>query len=193
MNTSKVKCEYCKNSFEKLNKEINRTKKRKKKNFCSKNCACIYRNKLMTKDFWQKQYKNNPTLKGYEGNRKDELSPFRIYLNKGRASIIKHKDDIDIDVNYLKELWKSQNGICPYTGIKMILPESSSRYHKIKSLKKASLDRIDSSKGYLRGNVEFVCYAINLAKNNHTKKDLINFLAEFISVNTLGVTQAQPT
>lgn len=59
---------------------------------------------------------------------------------------------------------------------------------------KASLDRIDSSKGYIEGNVEFVCSAINLAKNNFSKEAMVSFLQETIaSLNALSVTQVQPT
>ena len=45
-------------------------------------------------------------------------------------------------------------------------------------VKTASLDRIDSSKDYLVGNVEIVCMAVNLAKNNFNKKDMIDFIKE---------------
>lgn len=48
------------------------------------------------------------------------------------------------------------------------------------SLKRASLDRIDSSKGYIKGNVEFVCYAINLAKNSFTRDEMKEFLKEVV-------------
>jgi len=43
-------------------------------------------------------------------------------------------------------------------------------------LTSASLDRIDSSKGYIQGNVQFVAYGINLAKNNFSDADVISFL-----------------
>jgi hypothetical protein len=80
----------------------------------------------------------------------------------------------NITLKYLKELWDSQNGICPYTKVKMLLPESTTE--SIKDLSAASLDRIDSSIGYIRNNVEFVCRFINLGKNGHTKKETIEFL-----------------
>jgi len=178
MSKTKVKCDSCGNEFEKENKEINRCKKEKMGNFCNRGCVATYKNLNLPADHYKKLYKKYPVFKGYENNRKNELSPFKIYLNKGRASIKKHLDSINIDANYLKQLWESQNGLCPYTGIKMLLPDSSSKYHSIKSLKKASLDRIDSNKGYIKGNVEFVCYAINLAKNNHKKEEMIMFIKE---------------
>ena len=148
----------------------------------------------MGRQYWQERYRKNPVLLEFADNRKSELSPFKCILNSGRASIKKHKNTMDITPEYLKEVWEKQMGLCPYTGIKMLLPESSSKYHKVKSLKKASLDRIDSSMGYKRGNVEFVCYAVNLGKNNHTKFEMTEFIKDIInSQNTLSVTQAQPT
>ena len=183
MNMAKtsVICDWCNKHFLKENNEISRSKKRNVGNYCSRSCVSKYRNSIMSPDFWKRQYKKYPNLKGYANNRKDEFSPFKSFINQGRNSIKKH--GCNIDVKYLKEIWESQKGICSYTNIKMILPESTTKYDKIKSLKKASLDRIDSSKGYIEGNVEFVCSAINLAKNNFPKKDMILFVKEIVDVS----------
>ena len=181
MKTTSVKCETCGKLFEKANSEIARCKKNHVGNYCSRTCVAVYRNKSRPQSYWKAQYKKHPILKKYANNRLNELSPFKTFLKTGKASVIKHKDDIDIDPLYLKILWEQQAGICPYTGIKMILPKSSSKHHAVKSLKKASLDRIDSSLGYRKGNVEFVCLAINLAKNNHSKNDMAKFIREIIT------------
>jgi len=193
MKTIKIKCENCGIPFEKLLKEFKRCEKKEMKHFCNQSCSTSHRNKNMSEEFW-KTIPSNTNIKKYSGNRLTEYTPFKIYLRKGRASIIKHKNDIDIDEKYLKELWNKQNGICPYTGIKMELMKTSSQNHKLKSLKKASLDRIDSSKGYIRGNVEFVCMAINNAKSNFKKEEMKSFIKEIISShkNTISITQEQP-
>lgn len=190
MAKTKVICVVCNKLFEKENKEINRCKKRGIKNYCSNSCVAKHRNTSMSKTYWEKQYKKHPNFKGY--TRQDEYSPFRTFINKSRGSI--KKNGCDVDLQYLKKIWDSQKGICPYTGIKMILPKNTLEYNSIKSLKKASLDRIDSSMGYIEGNLEFVCSGINLAKNNFTKKDMTSFLSEIMSsMNALSVTQVQPT
>ena len=192
MKKTGVKCDQCENLFFKLNKEINRCVKKQMGNYCSISCVAKYRNSLMTKEYWKNQYIKNPKIKNFSSNRQDEYSPFRTFINKGRCSI--KKRGCSVDVKYLKEIWENQKGICPYTGIKILLPRNTLEYNKIKSLKKASLDRIDSSKGYVIGNLEFVCCGINFAKNNFTKKDMTSFLNEIMSsMNALSVTQVQPT
>ena len=154
------------------------------------NVVNLFKRGIQTKIYWKKQYKKHPNFRGY--TRQDEYSPFRTFISKGRGSI--KKKGCTIDVKYLKTIWEFQNGICPYTGIKMILPKNTLEYNSTKSLKKASLDRIDSSKGYVEGNLEFVCCGINFAKNNFTKKDMTSFLDEIMSsMNALSVTQVQPT
>ena len=88
------------------------------------------------------------------------------------------KHQCNIDIVYLKELWNKQNGICPYTGIKMILPKNTKENQSIHSPKKASLDRIDSSKEYTKENVEFVCCSVNYAKNSFTREEMKEFFEE---------------
>lgn len=117
------------------------------------------------------------------GVRVDEFSPFRIFLAhiRDRKKYNNYKHEVNIDLPYLKKIWKKQNGICPYTGIEMILyPTCDQR--KIKNPVQASLDRIDSSKGYIKGNVEFVCLAINYAKNGFTKEEFMNFLLQITTI-----------
>jgi hypothetical protein len=185
-----LKCDYCQSEFEKPLKEYKRNQKRGMiKNFCNLSCFAFDRNGSMTDDYWSKRYekqKKTFDIKSQSGNRQNEYSSFKVFLNPSRASMKKHKNEIDIDVEYLKQQWEKQNGLCPYTGLAMILPKNSA--DRTKSMKKASLDRIDSSKGYVKGNVEFVCMAINLAKRNYTKEEMVSFLKDTLSVN-----QTQPT
>lgn len=181
MKTITLNCIHCQHKFERKLSEHNKNVKNGMfKTFCSLSCFAYNRNASMTDDYWKEQYekqKKSFDIKSQCGNRQDEYSPFKTFLNSGRASIKKHKSTMNIDLQYLKEQWEKQNGICPYTGIKMILPKNSAQY-SIHSLKKASLDRIDCSLGYIKGNVEFVCMGINLAKVNHSKKETEEFIKE---------------
>lgn len=181
MNTTKIQCHWCKNEIEKPTKEVTRSKKQNRHMFCNSSCSTKHRNNIMPKSFW-KTVKSNIEFKKNAGNRQDDYSPFRPYLCSGRASNKKH--NMNLTPEYLKLIWEKQNGTCPYTGIKMILPKNTTKIGRNKKcLKKASLDRIDSSKGYVEGNVEFVCMAINNAKNNFSKEDMTAFISEIIQIS----------
>lgn len=65
-------------------------------------------------------------------------------------------------------LWASQSGRCALTGMPMTHVQSNKRFSS-----NASLDRIDNSKGYLKGNVRLVCVAINKMRSNMTDEEFI--------------------
>jgi len=64
----------------------------------------------------------------------------------------------DLDLTYLGDLFEKQNGKCAYTGWDLEIGTH-------KTSKTASLDRIDSSQGYIKGNVQWVHKEVNIAKN----------------------------
>ena len=170
MNTIKLICENCKVEFEREIKIYNyRQVKKKQLPFCNLSCSTIHRNKHTPKSSF---INNGKRITQYANNKHDEFSQFRYFISKCKS----RKKEYDLDLQYLKNLWETQHGICPYTGIKMNLPENT--YSKTCNLKRASLDRIDSSLGYIKGNVEFVCLFINLAKNKYSKEKVIQFLLE---------------
>lgn len=104
-------------------------------------------------------------------------SMFRFIVSNAKKSSKRrgHLLDFNISVDYLKKLWQSQGGKCSYTNIPLVLPTHS----YISSPRKASLDRVDSSKGYVEGNVEFVSVFVNLGKNGFDKKEIVEMLQEF--------------
>lgn len=65
----------------------------------------------------------------------------------------------NITLDYLESLWKSQEGKCFYSGRILTLETN-----QIDSL---SLERIDSTKGYIAGNVAFISKTINMMKKNY--------------------------
>jgi hypothetical protein len=103
----------------------------------------------------------------------NELITFTIMIERA----LQHQRGLDLNCNltpqYLKKVWDTQDSICPYTGWKLILPRGNGRSRK--TMAKASLDRIDSSKGYVIGNVQFVALAANLAKSTFTHNDMVEF------------------
>lgn len=106
-------------------------------------------------------------------NETKEDSPFKLIWRNAKGNIRGHKFSLSID--YLRKLWDKQKGRCAYTGIPLVLPD----YRYERSPRKASLDRIDSSRGYEEGNVEFVSVFVNLGKNGFDKQEIIELLNEF--------------
>ena len=89
------------------------------------------------------------------------------------ASILNHAAKrkqhlgFDIDLGYLVDLYERQEGLCVLSGVKMTYTAGAGRVST-----NISIDRIDSSKGYLRGNVQFVCDVVNVMKQDMQQKDL---------------------
>jgi hypothetical protein len=93
---------------------------------------------------------------------------------KGFGSLGKSKQiELDIDMKYAWDLFLNQNKKCALSGLALKFPEGSKPYSKEST---ASLDRIDSSKGYIKGNVEFVCQGINFAKHDYSKEEVLQFI-----------------
>lgn len=84
----------------------------------------------------------------------------------------------DVDEEYLLEIWNRQKGKCPYSGQELVLKPHRNRGARVPN--QASVDRIDSSLGYVRGNIEFVSLIANLAKNIWTKQDVLNFCKQVV-------------
>jgi hypothetical protein len=59
----------------------------------------------------------------------------------------------------------------------MQLPRSSEGFNGGGGPTAASLDRIDSTKGYIAGNVEFVCRFVNLGKSDLSREEVMKFIA----------------
>lgn len=90
----------------------------------------------------------------------------RLYdlLESARERAKKKNLLIDIDLEYLLELYEKQNKQCALTGIDFLL-ERRSDGHKHFTPFGPSLDKIDHNKGYTKDNVRLVCVMVNLSLN----------------------------
>lgn len=66
--------------------------------------------------------------------------------------------------------------VCPYLGIELELNQS--RYNSRRAV--ASLDRIDNTKGYEKGNIEVISHLANTMKNNADPDTLKLFAKEIL-------------
>lgn len=151
MKTIIVTCDYCKETIERPLKEVNRQKKKHGENthfYCSR--ICVGRANHGNLGIFTKGNSQNLIA----ANRRDEFTGFRRFLSKAKS---RHHEN-NLSLEYLKTLWESQDGKCALTGLEMCLSCG------IDTTRQASLDRIDSSKGYIKGNVQYVVLPINLAK-----------------------------
>ncbi|MEK6879224.1 MAG: hypothetical protein AABY22_06420, partial [Nanoarchaeota archaeon] len=78
-----------------------------------------------------------------------------------RNSATRNKYEFNLTIEYCWELFLKQDRKCALTGQFLYMPD---KFNKGKLI--ASLDRIDSTKGYLIGNVQWVEVSINYLKSN---------------------------
>lgn len=81
----------------------------------------------------------------------------------------------DLSMDFLVSLWEKQKGKCFYTGDDLTLD----RVRKVGS--SASLDRMDSSKGYVMGNVVWTSRLVNVSKGQRNVKDFVVFCRKIVS------------
>jgi len=72
--------------------------------------------------------------------------------------------EYDLDMDWAWQLYLSQGKRCALSGLELSFPKSVYSYQKTRD-GNASLDRIDSSKGYVKGNVQWVTRLINKMKS----------------------------
>lgn len=77
--------------------------------------------------------------------------------------------EFNLDENYLENIYPKNNK-CPVLGIKLVKSKNGNSNDN-----SPSLDRINSNKGYIKGNVMFMSQLANRMKNNANKKHLIAF------------------
>lgn len=79
----------------------------------------------------------------------------------------------EVTPQYLWELFEKQNKRCAYTGkpLKMVRKLVNGRFNYRANT--ASLDRIDSSLGYVEGNLQWVTKPINFLKATHSHVEFL--------------------
>ena len=111
----------------------------------TKSCSCLKRERR--------------NWKGYKGVSKTYFSSLERGAKgeKGRKKL-----PFNISIEYIGDLLEEQEGKCKLSGMEI------SCYDKT-----ASLDRIDSSKGYEEGNVQWLHKDINMMKRHYTEEYFI--------------------
>jgi hypothetical protein len=90
----------------------------------------------------------------------------RLKNLKTKAKLRSNKE-FNLQESDMLDAWGKQNGLCAYT--KLPLVATANQFNTI------SLDRIDSSKGYIPENIQLVCAAINKMKQEYTEEMFLLF------------------
>lgn len=93
-------------------------------------------------------------------------------LNRSKDSAYRHGFEYNLTKEYIEDLLKQQNYKCFYTG--ELLEEGKNIFTQ------PSIDRIDSNKGYIKGNVVICTVIANTTKNDLTINNLYTLLHKFI-------------
>jgi hypothetical protein len=184
MKTISLICAHCNNNFEKSLKEYKRrTKEGHGKFYCCLSCAAlsVTKNNLPNPHEPSRKANNDDHLRritklAIKTNTRytEEDKKFQEYIRKSQK---RKQHDFDITIEYLKEVWNKQDGKCAISKIPLIHSLHTNNHNIM-----ASLDRIDSAKGYIKGNVQFLSCALNYAKNSGTDeslRDLISLIQKY--------------
>lgn len=168
MKKIELHCGECGELFEKSLSEYNRQIKngrQKDRFFCSRSCT----GKAIKSNLGANLGDTTGLLRGY--NKADEFSPFRLCFKSVRYRSREKGFEHDLDLQFLKDLWEKQDGKCAVTGIPLVLENKITNPNF-----SASLDRVDSSKWYIKENVHFVSTTVNFAKNKFSLETLEEFI-----------------
>lgn len=105
-----------------------------------------------------KERRNKWRLAMRENSSVEKILRNRLSTSKTSSKLRYPDFDFNIDIEYLLDLYNQQDGKCFYSGRKMLLKKG---YWET-----VSIDRIDSSQGYIKGNVNLVCAVINFMKTD---------------------------
>lgn len=100
-----------------------------------------------------------------------------LYSRLGRQNKGGSQVEVKITKEDLRDLWGLQQGKCAVTGMHMTYYP---RRMRDSTGLNASVDRIDQSKGYEKGNVRLVCYRVNLMRHSGEDADLLWWCKQII-------------
>lgn len=111
---------------------------------------------------------------------KESVGEFPKYHWKSiKKGAIDRNYEITIDMKYCWELFLKQNKRCSLSGLDLTFKGPNSK------VVTASLDRINSSEGYIRGNVQWVHKDINFMKQQFSQEYFIDICKKITDTQTL--------
>ena len=134
--------------------------KTRKQIFCTKACGAKWRNRNVYKHKYSVEHASSCP---------------RNYIN----TLLSHKNRRkSLSIDYVMGIYENQGGRCALSGVPMTFTRGRGNIPT-----NISIDRIDSSIGYVEGNIQLVCRAVNMIKNEWNQEDLISFCRKIIEVD----------
>jgi hypothetical protein len=117
--------------------------------------------------YWKTLWKNvnMSSIGGAAGMRTETNPKLSGRIRKGNQSTRRHH--ISITIDDLKEQWEIQNGLCYWLDISMSLPDLAIT----RSPFAPSVDRINSSVGYVKDNIVLCTRFANLGRGAYDRED----------------------
>ena len=116
-----------------------------------------------------KRGKDHPQFTGHEDISGSYWSGIKRCMKPAPS---RREIEFNITIEYAWDLFVSQNKRCALSDVSLYFPAANSGKGT------ASLDRIDSSKGYIEGNVQWVHKDVNLMKNALDQKYFTDLCAK---------------
>lgn len=120
-----------------------------------------------------------------------ELSGDKWYVIRRGATL--RKIPFEITIEYAWQIYLEQDGKCVLTGQDIVFNKAKRRPEYLEIEETASLDRIDSKKGYVEGNVQWVHKNVNCAKwalNNEEFIELCRTVVEYDNLKKESLCQS---
>jgi len=119
--------------------------------------------------------KNSDRIKAYHANKRVS-SPLINIKDSVRNALNRRGGDITAE--YVMSVWIEQNGKCALSGIDMTWGYRGKSHTPPTSF---SIDRIDQTIGYYKGNVRLVCHAINSFRGSMTDDEMLHMAKNLVN------------
>lgn len=105
-----------------------------------------------------KNYRGSGKIKSVPEEHRIIMSAIRSKISQAKSNNKRTDRDFNITDQYIYELWLKQNNRCIYTNEEFVIE----KYHNAN----LSIDKIVPDLGYVEGNIQLVCWAVNRAKGD---------------------------
>lgn len=110
-------------------------------------------------------YRGTGKIKTYPKEDRRLISAIRQKISWSKSNNKRSNRPFNIDIDYMYDLWKKQEGLCALTGYPMSLDGNTNL--------RLSIDKIIPELGYVKGNVQWTLFAANRAKGDMSQDDFI--------------------